>query len=602
MPPIPYIPNSAPFTPEQRAWLNGYLAGLFADAALGEAEPHAAGARVVPTEPLLVLYGSQTGTAEQLARRLAREAEQRSFAPRVMEMNACAPAELAKETRLVVITSTWGDGDPPDNAAVFWAQLNSEAAPKLGQLHFSVLALGDRNYPDFCGAGKKLDARLEALGARRVAARADCDTDYETTARTWMEELWPALGQVKGGVGELPESLPAVVRSVSSFGPASPPEEMAPAYGRNKPFPARLTANRRLNGPGSAKDTRHFEISMEGSGLSYEVGDALGVMPTNCPALAAEIIYALGCDGEEAVIDAKGVETSLRSALLRDQVITRPTTSLLKVLAEESGDAELAGLLAPERQSELDKFVYGREVIDFLLRYPGVKLAPAKFTGLLGKLQPRLYSISSSPKAHPGEVHLTVAAVRYESHGRSRKGICSTFLADRVDADTTVPVFFQSSPGFRLPRDANTPVIMIGPGTGVAPFRAFLEERHAVGAKGGHWLFFGDQRQACDFLYREQLEAMRAEGTLTRLDLAFSRDQEEKIYVQTRMRESGKEVWAWLQEGAHLYVCGDAKRMAKDVDAALLEIIQSAGGKTADEADEYVRQLKAGKRYQRDVY
>jgi sulfite reductase (NADPH) flavoprotein alpha-component len=598
MPPIPYIPNSAPFTPEQRAWLNGYLAGLFADAAVGESESRVAGEPAASTEPLLVLYGSQTGTAEQLAKRLAAESIKRRFAPRLMEMNACPPAELARASRLVVITSTWGDGDPPDNAAAFWAQLNSETAPQLGQLHFSVLALGDRNYSDFCGAGKKLDARLEVLGAKRVAARADCDTDYETTAKAWMEELWPALSQVKGHGGEMEVSkhLVSVPPLAGSVG------ETVPAYGRHHPFPARLMANRRLNGPGSAKDTRHFELSIEGSGLSYQVGDALGVMPSNCPVLADEIISALGCDGEEAVLDAKGVETSLRSALLRGHVITRPTTRLLEVLAEESGDAGLAALLAPERKPELDKFIYGREVIDLLLQYPGVKLAPSRFAGLLGKLQPRLYSISSSPKAHPGEVHLTVAAVRYESYGRSRKGVCSTFLADRVDAGTTVPVFFQSAPGFRLPRDLATPVIMIGPGTGVAPFRAFLEERRALGATGRNWLFFGDQHQGCDFLYREQLEAMLREGILTRLDLAFSRDQAERIYVQTRMRESGKELWAWLEEGAHLYVCGDAKRMAKDVETALIEIIQKAGGRNANQADEYVRQLKSEKRYQRDVY
>jgi sulfite reductase (NADPH) flavoprotein alpha-component len=375
-----------------------------------------------------------------------------------------------------------------------------------------------------------------------------------------------------------------------------------PTFSRANPFPARLITNRRLNSPGSAKDTRHFEISLEGSGLAYEVGDALGVVPENCPAVVDEIVHALGCDGEEAVKDPKGAETSLRSALLRSYVVTRPTTGLLRLFAERAKDAELMGLLDPARKADLDKFLHGREVIDFLLRCAAAKLSPAEFTGHLGKLPPRLYSISSSPKAHPGEVHLTVAAVRYESHGRPRRGVCSTFLADRVEASTPVPVFIQTSHGFRLPADTSRPVIMIGPGTGIAPFRAFLEERRAVGATGRNWLFFGDQQKQCDFLYQEQLEGMLAEGSLSRLDTAFSRDQAEKIYVQTRMIEHGGELWKWLDEGAHLYVCGDAKRMARDVDAALHQVIEQVGGRTREQAVEYVQKLKSDKRYQRDVY
>jgi sulfite reductase (NADPH) flavoprotein alpha-component len=363
-----------------------------------------------------------------------------------------------------------------------------------------------------------------------------------------------------------------------------------------------LITNRKLNAPGSAKDTRHFEIALEGSDLAYEVGDALGVIPQNCPALVDEIIRALGCDGEEAVAAPSGKETSLRSALLRCYQITKPGSSFLQSVAEKADDAELKSLLEPGLKAELDKFLYGREVIDLLLRCSAARFTPKEFIGLLAKLQPRLYSISSSPKAHPGEVHLTVAAVRYESHSRARKGVCSTFLADRVDAETSVPVFVQTSHGFRLPSDGDRPVVMIGPGTGIAPFRAFLEERRSVGATGKNWLFFGDQQKKCDFLYQEQLEAMLAEGSLTRLELAFSRDQTEKIYVQTRMLEQAVELWRWLEDGAHLYVCGDAKRMAKDVDAALHEVVRKAGGKSADEARDYVARLKSDKRYQRDVY
>ncbi|MEO8428205.1 MAG: sulfite reductase subunit alpha [Verrucomicrobiota bacterium] len=609
---IPYIPSTAPFTPQQRAWLNGYLVGLFADANRGEPGQASAPTNGAPepakTESLLILYGSQTGTAEQLAKRLGNDAAKRGFAARVMEMNAFASVDFTKEPRLIIVTSTWGDGDPPDNAAAFWQHLNSESAPRLEHLTYSVLALGDKTYSDFCGAGKKIDARLEQLGARRIHARTDCDTEYESAARAWMEGLWLAIDNV-GQASRLssgePEGRPRDDESISrngALGSVGTGETPVLRYNRNDPFRARLLTNRKLNAAGSAKDTRHFEISLRGSGPAYQVGDALGVMPTNCPVLVADVVRALGCDGEEAVKDPRCQETSLGQALRYSYTITRPPAPLLQAVAERSGDARLTSLLEPGNEAKLDKWLHGREVIDVLLGYPSVKFSPAEFVGFLRKLQPRLYSISSSPKAHPDEVHLTVAAVRYETNGRPRKGVCSTFLADRVDADITVPVFIQTSPGFRLPQDPERPIIMIGPGTGIAPFRAFLEERRAIGAGGKNWLFFGDQCRACDFLYREELETMLAEGTLARLDTAFSRDQEEKIYVQHRIRENAAELWAWLESGAHVYVCGDAQSMARDVDDVLHEVIQNAGTKTPEQTVEYVKKLKTEKRYQRDVY
>lgn len=590
---VPFLPENAPFSIEQRAWLNGFLAGMFSDARLDANISTRGPAK--QTLPLLIVYGSQTGTAEALAKRLSTKSKEKGFEPRVAEANSVTLEQLKNTDRLLLVTSTWGEGDPPDNATALWSALKDAAAPRLEGLSYSVLALGDKNYSEFCGAGKKFDERLAELGAKRILPRAECDTDYETIATQWMAA---ALGQLPT-TNNLSASE-AVPSAPSAEGAST--QSRAGRYDRKNPFKAKLIASCVLNKPGSAKETRHIEISLEGSGLMYEVGDALGVVPTNCPTLASEILELLNCDGEEAVPDADGVESSLRHVLQHSYQITQPTLSLVQEVARRSNDrcSEWAALLAEDKKAELDKFLHGREVIDFLKLAPE-KFTPREFVSLLRKLQPRLYSISSSPKAHPGEVHLTVAAVRYESHGRTRKGVCSTFLADRIEAGGAVPVFVQTSHGFRLPSDPTKPIIMVGPGTGIAPFRAFLEERRAIGASGKNWLFFGDQQRASDFLYEEELSSMQRDGFL-RLDTAFSRDQTEKIYVQNRMLERARDLWAWLEEGAHLYVCGDAKRMARDVDAALHQIIQSAGGKSHDEAAAYVQNLKATKRYQRDVY
>ena len=616
MNPVPCLPENAPFTPEQRAWMNGFLAGLFSNAnGAGPAAAVSSGP-VVAKVPLLVAFGSQTGTAQGLAKKLAKEAETRGFAPSVRELNAVASADLAQVSHCVILTSTWGDGDPPDNAAGFWSRLLSETAPRLDHLAFAVLGLGDRNYADFCGASRKFDERLAALGARRLTARGECDVEYETVAKVWTDALWTQLelekaGRVVSG---------SVVRDPELSATMSDPEPQsrftvpvgtdsritAPrttGYSRSNPYPARLTTNRRLNSAGSLKDTRHFEIALEGSGLSYEAGDALGVVPSNCPALVEELLATLGFSGDEAVAVDGAASVTLHQRLSSSLVITAPAPALLKEAAVRSGNTDLQALLDPSRKPDLDRWLYGRDVVDVLKACPGAAFTPSELTTLLRRLQPRLYSISSSPRAHPGQVHLTVAAVRYEAHGRVRKGVCSGWLADHVVLnETLVPVFVQTSHGFRLPADRAKSVIMIGPGTGIAPFRAFLEERRVTGASGRNWLFFGDQQRATDFLYREELTGWAEDGLLTRLDLAFSRDQAEKIYVQTRMMEQASELWNWLESGAHLYVCGDAKRMAKDVDTALHALVESAGGRTKEQAAEYVAALKSAKRYQRDVY
>jgi sulfite reductase (NADPH) flavoprotein alpha-component len=599
MNPVPFIPETAPFTLEQRAWLNGFLAGLHSSTPADTAP-------VAPknSEPLLILFGSQTGSAEGLAKKIAKESQQRGFAPKVLALNDYEAANLAAVNKAVIISSTWGDGEPPDNAVNFWNWLNTESAPRLENLQFAILGLGDKNYSDFCGASKKFDARLEALGAKRLVPRGECDVDYETTAKSWIDSLWEKLvGQASSlsSSSAASDTWNGSAHTNGSLDTTSTGKmPVPPLFDKSNPFPARLLKNVLLNQPGSSKEVRHYEISLAGSGLAYEAGDALGVVPVNCPELVDDLLAALKCHGDEPVkIDE--TEVPLREALTRHYEITKPTQELIAVVGERGFANGLSPLLAPDRRDDLKRWIFGRDVLDVLGLLP-VPMPLAELLPLLRKLLPRLYSISSSSKAHPGEVHLTVSSVRYESHGRPRKGVASTFLADRVGDAEFIKVFVQQSHGFRPPKNGDAPIIMVGPGTGIAPFRAFLEERAATDAKGKNWLFFGDQKRSADFLYEEQLTAWRKNNFLTRLDLAFSRDQAEKIYVQDRMNENAAELWSWLEAGAHFYVCGDASRMAKDVDAALHKVIETAGGKNPDEAKAYVGKLISDKRYQRDVY
>jgi sulfite reductase (NADPH) flavoprotein alpha-component len=383
--------------------------------------------------------------------------------------------------------------------------------------------------------------------------------------------------------------------------PVPPKPAASSPYGRTNPFPGKLVVNRSLCGEGSDKDTRHFEIDLTGWGLNYEVGDSMTVVPTNDPTLVNEILKAICAKGDEPVTGPKGA-TTLREALLRDCRITQTTPKFLKAISKRASAAPLlTELLEPERKLDLDRYLWGMEVIDFLIEHPSIKWTPQEFIDTLARLQPRLYSISSSLKAHPEQVHFTIDVVHYESHGRQRKGVCSSFLAERAEG-VPVPVFPNTSK-FRLPEDGDTPIIMVGPGTGVAPFRAYLQERKAVGAKGKNWLFFGSQKAQCNYFYKEEFDHLKSEGVLSKIDCAFSRDQAEKVYVQDRMMASGAEIWKWMDaEGAHFFVCGDARRMAKDVDAALRKIVQEQGGKSVDESNEYIEKLKSDKRYKRDVY
>jgi sulfite reductase (NADPH) flavoprotein alpha-component len=571
------LPEDAPFTAEQRAWLEEFLTRTLA----GVAIPAAPGG---PAVPVTVLWGSQTGNSEGLAKKLIKRLNKGNFEAKLADLASYDRSQLASEKNVLIITSTYGDGEPPDNAAEFYQWLLSDAAPALGGVSYSVLALGDSNYPDFCKCGVDIDERFAALGATRLAARVDCDVEFDDEFKSWSETLVNVLA-------------PATVVVPSQAGAVEAEEE---GYSKNNPFPATILRNYDLN-KGGAKQTHHIEISLEGSGLSYEVGDALGLMPENDPAVVDEILANLPFKTDTEVPLSDGREVSLREALIKHYDIGTLNKTIIQKWQPRSGSPFLRSLVAADDKKAYEDFCWGRDLIDLVVDHPADFADGEDFVGILKKLQPRLYSIASSPNAHPGEVHLCVGIVRYESHGRKRGGICTTYLADRA-AGASPGVYIHTNKAFRLPEDGATPVIMCGPGTGIAPFRAFIEERKIQGATGPSWLLFGNPHEATDFLYQDELEAALEDGSLSRLDLAWSRDQKEKVYVQHLMVRNGAELWKWLEEGASFYVCGDASRMAKDVDDAIHAVIVKHGGRSVEQAAEYVAQLKKDKRYQRDVY
>ncbi len=584
------LPEHAPFTPEQRkaidslvsgldpvqrGWLSGFLA------ASGTVAPVSAPAAATK---LTVLYGTESGNSEVLADRTAKEAKKRGFQAVVKSMADTKPADLAKATNLLVIVSTWGDGEPPEGATTFYKELMSGELALSG-VSYSVCALGDTSYEKFCQTGKDIDARLEKFGAKRISDRKDCDVDYEESWSSWLDATLSSIA---------PQSTASVV--------AAPVAGAVVEYGKKNPFPSEVLENSLLNGEGSAKETIHLGLSLEGSGLSYEPGDALAVIPVNAPDVIQAVLNAAKLKGTETV-EVKGEGSKLLADALReDYDITALSRAVLTKLQAITGSTELAALLAEDAKEQLKAWNYGREIVDAIEAFAPNGLTAEQLAGIFRKLPPRLYSIASSPLAHPGEVHLTVAAVRYDAHGRQRKGVCSTYLADLVKTGDFTSIFVQPNKNFRLPTSGETPVIMVGPGTGVAPFRAFVEHRAALGHPGKNWLFFGDQRYTYDFLYQLEWQDHLKSGVLSKLDVAFSRDQPEKIYVQHKMLERAKELYAWLEEGAHFYVCGDANRMAHDVHEALVSIVESQGHKSRADAEAYVEELKKAKRYQRDVY
>ncbi|MGC2399402.1 MAG: sulfite reductase flavoprotein subunit alpha [Acidobacteriaceae bacterium] len=613
---IPYIPENAPFTPEQRAWLNGLLAGLFSDA------PRAA-TETTPSRRIAVLYASQSGTAEGLARKLAKELKAQGHTPAVSTLAGYTPASLAEESCALIVASTYGDGDAPDGVQPFYEQLCLEHFPRMDKLSYAVFALGDRHYEDFCKFGKDLDDKLAALGGNRLADCVNCDVEVDEPFAQWkavmiarmsenspfpLRKAPPAQDSVAPAQASVAPAQNAVASAQNAVAPSSAQAVVgseapaAKAFTRDSPLLAPVIDRRSLTHITSTKSTLHVAFEIAGTGLRYEVGDACGVIPTNDLNLVAEILQKLRFHGNERVSSAKGGTTTLHDALAHERQITRLSRQLVRAYATRGDCTPLLHLLEPTQQAAFDAYVYERGLIDLLIDYPGVVDDANELANLLPKLSPRLYSISSSPAAHAGQIHTTVAVVRFTARNRDRGGVCSTFFADRTSIADKLPIYIQPNRKFKLPSNPDAPIIMIGPGTGIAPFRGFLHERRALRHKGRNWLFFGERCSTTDYLYREELESMCADGHLARLDTAFSRDNAHKVYVQDRMLEQGSQFWSWLQDGASVYVCGDASRMAKDVNAALCRIVQEQGTMSAQAAADYVAALKEQHRYHRDVY
>jgi len=584
-------------TASQKAWLSGYLAAVqTADAAASletlPAEAPAASPAQPVSKEVTILFGSQTGNAQGLAENAAKKLAERGFQVTVSAMSDFKPNQLKKLKNLLIVVSTHGEGDPPDNALSFHEFLHGRRAPKLDDLRFSVLALGDTSYEFFCQTGKEFDQRLGELGGTRLHPRVDCDLDYDEPAATWLDGVISSLneGQEQG----------------ASAAPAQPASPQATGgetvYSRKNPFRAEVLENLNLNGRGSNKETRHLELSLEGSGLTYEPGDALGIFPENDPELVDMLLAELKWDPNVTITVDQGENLSLKEALTSYFEITVLTKKFIQQAAELIENEKLRELAASENADQLKAYIAGRDLIDFVRDFGPIAAAPQEFVSILRKMPPRLYSIASSFAANPDEVHLTIGAVRYNTHGRDRKGVCSVLCAERLQPGDTLPVFIQPNKNFKLPENPEAPVIMVGPGTGVAPFRSFMQEREETGASGKSWMFFGDQHFVTDFLYQTEWQKWLSDGVLTKMDVAFSRDTEEKVYVQHRMLEHSKELFEWLEEGAAFYVCGDKNNMAKDVQNALLEIIEKEGGKSREEAEAYLAEMKKQKRYQRDVY
>ncbi|MFM5614391.1 assimilatory sulfite reductase (NADPH) flavoprotein subunit [Aeromonas veronii] len=566
---------------QQLAWVSGYLYGL---SQTGQQSVAASAAVAAPSGSLTILYGSQTGNAKGVAIAIKAQAEARGLPVTLASMADYKPKQLKKESHLLVVVSTYGEGEPPESAVDLFEQLKKGKIGKLDGLKFAVLGLGDSSYEFFCQTGKDFDDFLAKAGAERVYELASLDVDYQDAAKAWGEQALNAITATLSTGAASSSVASAVQQAVGHC-----------QYSKENPFPARLSVNQKITGRDSTKDIRHIEINLADSGLTYQPGDALGVWFDNDAELVGEVLALTGLSGDEAT--AHG---TLRTALTGHFELTRLHGGFITGLADISDNAALKDLAGDKAQ--VNALVASAQVVDVLKRFP-TALTAEQLVGLLRPLTPRLYSIASAQSEVEEEVHLTVGVVRYpQEDGTVRSGAASSYLADRLIEDGEVRVFIEHNDNFRLPQNPDTPVIMVGPGTGIAPFRAFMQEREAQGAEGKNWLFFGNPHFTQDFLYQVEWQRYVKSGLLSKISLAFSRDQANKIYVQDRLREAGQELYQWLEAGAHFYVCGDANKMAKDVQEALLDVIAEHGHKSREEAEEYLSELRRAKRYQRDVY
>jgi sulfite reductase (NADPH) flavoprotein alpha-component len=570
-------------SPEQARWISGYFAGL--DAGLLRAGGSDFAAVQAPRgRTLTILYGTETGNCRDLAKALAASAADRDLAAKLSDLSDYKVRQLKDEQDILFVVSTYGEGDPPQPSVGFFEFLEGPRAPKLDGVRFSVLALGDSTYEKYCEAGKRIDRRMQELGASRISPRVDCDVDYEEPAAAWSTTLLDLL------------ATPSLTAPAS----ARPAAATTSIHDKRNPFPATVLENIRIIGRHSTKETRHLELDLTGSGLVYQPGDSLGIAATNDVRWVEDLLAATGLSGDSEV-NVKDSSLTLAQALATRFEITTASPRFIDQWAKLSGASELQRLLGPDAARERTQFLDNHHVVDIVRRFSVTGVEPATLLAGLRPLQPRLYSLASSQSAVGDEAHLTVAPVRYELHGTSRGGVATTHIADRLEMGDTLPVYVQENPHFRLPAD-DVPIIMVGPGTGVAPFRAFLQEREVRAAAGRSWLFFGERNLRSDFLYQLEWQQWQKDGVLTRLDVAFSRDTAENVYVQQRMLEQGRDLYAWLQDGGHFYVCGDEKAMAHDVHRTLIEIVERIGGHSREAAEDYVASLAAEHRYQRDVY
>lgn len=587
----------ATLTQNQKIWLTGYLSatasvGVQVTATPNASEQPASNVALLPTptaaptsKHITILYASQTGNAGGLAKKYGEQLKKAGFEVNVSSMSDFKTNALKKLDHLLVIASTHGEGEPPDNAISFHSYLYGKRAPKLDHVKFAVLSLGDSSYEFFCKTGKDFDEQLEKLGAQRLIDRVDCDLDYDEPAAKWFDSVKLKLQEGEVSNQTIQEAAPTVL-------------EASVEYSRKNPFKAEVLEKINLNADGSNKETIHLELSLENSGITFEPGDSLAIYPTNNDVLVNELITALAFNADKIVnIDNESV--TLKEALTNLLEITVLSKPVMEKIGEFTLNEEFHQLLT--NREAFKSYTNGRDLLDIVQKFAPFSWNEQSFVNVLRKLPARQYSISSSLAAYPEEVHLTIGAVRYEVDGRERLGVCSTNVADNLEIGDSVRVYVQHNPNFKLPAD-DAPVIMVGPGTGIAPFRSFIQEREERGAEGKNWLFFGDQHFVTDFLYQTEWQSWLKSGVLTKLNVAFSRDQEEKVYVQHKMQKHAAEIYEWLEQGSHLYVCGDKDHMAADVHNTLLHIIAEQGNKTEEEAQQYLENLRNEKRYQRDVY